>query len=109
MRPSRFIDEIPNEYIDLHTLKQTFTKSTVSTKPVKTNLFTGKGKDTVKKSKQQDMKLINIGDKVQHAKFGVGIVVKVAGSGDDAELHIAFAGQGIKMFIQKYAPIKKIN
>lgn len=109
MRPSRFIDEIPNEYIDLHTLKQTFTKGTVATKPVKTNLFTGKGKDTVKKPKQQDMKLINIGDKVQHAKFGVGIVVKVAGSGDDAELHIAFAGQGIKMFIQKYAPIKKIK
>lgn len=109
MRPSRFIDEIPNEYIDLHTLKQTFSKGHVDTKPHKTNLFTGKGRDTVKKSKPQELKLINIGDKVQHAKFGVGIVVKVSGSGDDAELHIAFAGQGIKMFIQKYAPIKKVH
>ncbi|MGI5825268.1 MAG: hypothetical protein ACOX7J_06840, partial [Bacillota bacterium] len=45
----------------------------------------------------------------QHAKFGTGIVVKVDGKGDDAELHIAFAGQGIKSFIQKYAPIKKIH
>lgn len=109
MRPSRFLAEIPDEYIDLHTLKQTFSTGKVASRPAKTNLFTGKGKDTVKKSNAADVKLINIGDKVQHAKFGVGIVVKVDGKGDDAQLHIAFAGQGIKMFIQKYAPIKKIH
>ncbi|MGI5825655.1 MAG: ATP-dependent helicase [Bacillota bacterium] len=112
MKPSRFIDEIPAEYIELHTLKQTFTKTkayTDDTTSRKTNLFTGKGRDTVKRSKPAEVKLINIGDKVQHAKFGTGIVVKVDGKGDDAELHIAFAGQGIKSFIQKYAPIKKIH
>lgn len=110
MRPSRFINEIPNEYIDLHILNSNHSVNHVEAKPYKkNNLFTGKGGDTVKKAKSVDVQLINIGDKVQHAKFGTGIVVKVNGKGDDAELHIAFAGQGIKMFIQKYAPIKKIH
>lgn len=112
MNPSRFISEIPDELIDLHVLNQTFNnKAALNThsQNKKVNLFTGKGKDTVKKSTTSDIKLINIGDKVEHAKFGRGIVVKVEGSGDDAKLHIAFAGQGIKSFIQKYAPIKKIH
>ena len=109
MRPSRFIGEIPAEFIDLHTLNHAYSASYADTKPQKTNLFTGKSGDTVKKPKSADVQLINIGDKVQHAKFGIGIVVKVNGSGDNAELHIAFAGQGIKMFIQKYAPIKKVH
>ncbi len=50
--------------------------------------------------------LINIGDKVQHTKFGLGVVVKIEGSGEEASLSIAFPGQGIKVLIQKYAPLK---
>ena len=112
MRPSRFIGEIPDEFMEMHTLQQAFNKVQTAAKAStskKTNIFTGKGNDTVKKTKSANVQLINIGDKVQHAKFGVGIVVKVEGKGDDAQLHIAFAGQGIKSFIQKYAPIKKVN
>ena len=52
--------------------------------------------------------LINIGDKLRHAKFGDGVVVKVNGSGDDMILEIAFPHIGIKKLIWKYAPVKKI-
>lgn len=52
--------------------------------------------------------LMNLGDKVQHAKFGVGVIVKTSGSGEDMEISVAFPEQGIKGFMIKYAPIKKI-
>ncbi|WP_390408164.1 DNA helicase PcrA [Lacticaseibacillus jixiensis] len=47
------------------------------------------------------------GDKVEHRKWGVGTVVKVNGSGDDQELDIAFASQGVKRLLAAFAPIKK--
>ncbi|MDD4754222.1 MAG: 3'-5' exonuclease, partial [Desulfitobacteriaceae bacterium] len=52
--------------------------------------------------------LINLGDKVEHAKFGIGVVVKTKGAGEKMEVSVAFPDQGIKDFLVKYAPIKKI-
>jgi DNA helicase-2/ATP-dependent DNA helicase PcrA len=49
------------------------------------------------------------GDKVSHAKWGIGTVVSVKGSGDDQELQIAFpAPTGIKKLLAKFAPIEKV-
>lgn len=55
-----------------------------------------------------DKKSWNIGDQVQHKAWGVGVVTKVMGSGEDMELDIAFADQGIKRLLAAFAPIKKI-
>ena len=49
-----------------------------------------------------------VGDKAEHGKWGVGMVVSVKGSGDDLELDVAFKGQGIKRLLAKFAPIKKV-
>jgi DNA helicase-2/ATP-dependent DNA helicase PcrA len=54
------------------------------------------------------MNLMNLGDKVQHAKFGTGVIVKTKGAGEDMEISVAFPQNGIKTFILKYAPIRKI-
>jgi hypothetical protein len=51
----------------------------------------------------------NIGDKVNHKKWGQGTVVKVNGKGKDAELDVAFDNEGIKRLLAEYAPIKKVN
>lgn len=48
------------------------------------------------------------GDKVQHKKWGEGTVVKVSGTGTDAELDIAFKSQGIKRLLAAFAPITKV-
>jgi len=49
------------------------------------------------------------GDKVQHAKWGVGTVVSVKGTGNDAELQIAFpAPVGVKRLLAAFAPVTKI-
>ncbi|MFC6170127.1 DNA helicase PcrA [Loigolactobacillus jiayinensis] len=49
------------------------------------------------------------GDKVEHKKWGEGTVVKVSGSGTDAELDIAFKSQGIKRLLAAFAPITKVT
>lgn len=49
------------------------------------------------------------GDKVQHAKWGVGTVVAVKGTGNDTELQIAFpAPVGVKRLLAAFAPVTKL-
>ncbi|THF80721.1 DNA helicase PcrA [Cohnella fermenti] len=49
------------------------------------------------------------GDKVQHAKWGVGTVVAVKGTGNDTELTIAFnAPIGVKRLLAAFAPVTKM-
>jgi DNA helicase-2/ATP-dependent DNA helicase PcrA len=49
------------------------------------------------------------GDKVEHAKWGIGTVVAVKGTGNDAELQIAFpAPIGVKRLLAAFAPVTKI-
>ena len=50
-----------------------------------------------------------IGDKASHKKWGVGTVVKVNGTGEGAELDIAFPEQGIKRLLAAFAPIKRVD
>ncbi|MGG6312886.1 DNA helicase PcrA [Paenibacillus macerans] len=50
------------------------------------------------------------GDKVAHAKWGVGTVVAIKGSGNDTELQIAFpAPVGVKRLLAGFAPIAKVT
>jgi len=51
----------------------------------------------------------NVGDKVEHKKWGQGTVVKVNGDGNNAELDVAFKSEGIKRLLAEYAPIKKVT
>ena len=49
------------------------------------------------------------GDKVAHAKWGVGTVVAIKGTGNDTELQIAFpAPVGVKRLLAGFAPITKV-
>jgi len=50
----------------------------------------------------------SLGDKLEHGKWGQGVVVSVKGDGGDAEISVAFPGIGIKTLVAKYAPLKKL-
>lgn len=51
----------------------------------------------------------NVGDKVNHKKWGLGTVVKVQGEGKDMELNIAFPSPvGVKRLLAQFAPITKV-
>ncbi|MFZ3130726.1 MAG: UvrD-helicase domain-containing protein [Desulfosporosinus sp.] len=49
----------------------------------------------------------HVGDKVEHAAFGRGIIVSIKGEGDQAELTIVF-NDGIKKFMAEYAKLTKL-
>ena len=54
-------------------------------------------------------KLFSRGDRVMHAKFGVGQVVAVVGSGAAARIQIEFTAYGVKEFYLSIAPIVKLE
>jgi DNA helicase-2/ATP-dependent DNA helicase PcrA len=51
---------------------------------------------------------LEVGTRVRHAKYGVGLIVKREGEGENAKLTINFPGYGHKKMIEKYAGLEKI-
>jgi DNA helicase II / ATP-dependent DNA helicase PcrA len=51
---------------------------------------------------------LEIGDKVNHEKFGLGTVLEVAGVGDNSEATIDFGSSGKKRLLLRYAPVEKL-
>ncbi|MBE3573307.1 MAG: DNA helicase PcrA [Moorella humiferrea] len=49
-----------------------------------------------------------LGDKVQHNSFGLGVVVKISGEGEDTVISVAFPEKGIKHLMVRYAPVRKV-
>jgi DNA helicase-2/ATP-dependent DNA helicase PcrA len=47
------------------------------------------------------------GARVRHPKYGVGLLLKREGTGDDAKLTVNFPGYGQKKFIAKFAQLEK--
>lgn len=81
-RPSRFIREIPSEFID-----------EVRSKIKPTTGF---------KMVQNDTGL-ELGKNVNHAKFGSGVVLAVEGSGPSARVQVKFKQHGVKWLVLAYA------
>nr|WP_309696433.1 DNA helicase PcrA [Armatimonas sp.] len=48
------------------------------------------------------------GEKVKHAVFGQGVVVSCTGSGDEAQVSVAFPNVGIKKLVAGYARLEKV-
>ncbi len=48
-----------------------------------------------------------VGARVKHAKYGIGVVLRSDGAGDDAKLTVSFPGYGQKKFIAKFAALEK--
>jgi DNA helicase-2/ATP-dependent DNA helicase PcrA len=47
------------------------------------------------------------GQRVKHAKYGHGMILRVEGAGDDAKLTVSFPGYGQKKFVAKFAGLEK--
>lgn len=105
-QPSRFLAEIPSEIIEGE-------QSVVST-PVRDSLF-----GTPYKKEHTTVNLshgttsvqrteYNIGDRVRHAKFGDGTVLKATSVGNDIHLEVMFDTVGTKNLMAAYAKLKKI-
>ncbi|NLU66849.1 DNA helicase PcrA [Streptomyces sp. HNM0574] len=51
---------------------------------------------------------LSVGDRVTHDSFGLGTVVGVKGSGDNAEATIDFGAEKPKRLLLRYAPVEKL-
>lgn len=91
--PSRFITEIPTTYLE-------------KVQPVDMDRSTILQSPSIN-SNESEWK---VGDKVEHKKWGLGTIVKVSSTGEEAELDIAFPTPiGVKKLLARYAPIQKVN
>ena len=51
---------------------------------------------------------LSVGDRVLHPRFGMGTVVTMLGTGDNAEASVDFGGEGVKRLLLRYAPVEKL-
>ena len=51
---------------------------------------------------------INVGDRVRHDKWGIGLVSQVIGEGDRAEADVDFEHEGSKRLLLAWAPLTKV-
>ncbi|MDD3645968.1 MAG: UvrD-helicase domain-containing protein [Candidatus Gracilibacteria bacterium] len=109
---SRFLKEVPNEVIENYDLGKCSLadKSFFNSTAPLSQSFPQMEKEvatirkTFKVSVSNDISQFNMGDRVEHHKFGTGIITSL--NGELAE--IAFSGRGIKKMNIKIAPIKKL-
>ena len=51
---------------------------------------------------------LQVGQKIQHERFGIGEVIKVEGTGDNAKATISFLHAGQKQLLLRFARFKII-
>ena len=106
-RRSRFIDEIPGQYLDT---EQRVSKNTE--RPAKYQYGAKAGKPynlsdfKVKPVGELDYQ---IGDRVKHIKFGVGTVQEITKGGRDFEVAVEFDRVGRKKMFASFAKLKKVK
>ena len=111
-RRSRFIDEIPGQYLDTEqrVSEQRVVKNTE--RPAKYQYGAKAGKPynlsdfKVKPAGELDYQ---VGDRVKHIKFGVGTVQEITKGGRDFEVAVEFDRVGRKKMFASFAKLKKVK
>ena len=111
-RRSRFIDEIPGQYLDTEqrVSEQRVVKNTE--RPAKYQYGAKAGKPynlsdfKVKPVGELDYQ---VGDRVKHIKFGVGTVQEITKGGRDFEVAVEFDRVGRKKMFASFAKLKKLK
>ena len=122
---SRFIDEIPREFMDIknytsrdfggrNSLSDTGYENSAAGYPsgrtagyADAESFNNTFRNDNTESEQPGSKF-SVRESVLHPKFGVGKIMKIEGSGDNVKLTINF-GLTTKVFMEKYTPLQKLN
>ena len=122
--PSRFIDEINEEYLDILTsvnenkfrpLVRSTTNSEPSFNKLRFKKVTPKPTGNFKKLQENsnksnlfDNKLV-VGNVVEHIRFGKGEVINIEGRGADVKAEIKFENGGLKKLLLRFAKLKIIG
>lgn len=112
--PSRFLDEIPEQYVDWRRTGATSAvpapsaASSVLAPPAGARGRRGAGGFATGRMADRPVVALAPGDRVTHDSFGMGTVVSVQGGGDRAEATIDFGGEKPKRLLLRYAPVEKL-
>lgn len=96
-KPSRFLRELPEEYIDEIRLQNQVTR------PVSSGRFS-----SALTAEAFDNTGFSLGQLVMHAKFGEGVVLNYEGSGAQSRIQVNFADVGSKWLVVGYANLQAI-
>jgi DNA helicase-2/ATP-dependent DNA helicase PcrA len=108
-KPSRFLEEIPDEYINLIGVKTEDIHTISGGEPAKqvlfNDIFNKKAFDVRSKPINFDF---SPGDMVSHRKFGRGMILSVTPEGNDVRIEIAFDDLGTKNLMGAFAKLTKL-
>lgn len=108
---SRFVDDIPPMILDIrgdngYTFNPTPPVRSVTQQRTGTYTIT---EPPAPKPERNYKPLFEVGERVKHAKFGIGVVIACNPIKDDSEVTVAFPGvTGVKKLVQKLAKLEKI-
>ena len=95
--PSGFLEEIPEALLrQISARAPTYAASA----PVRSNRPV--------QAQQSSVNGLRVGQSVQHAKFGTGVIVSAEGRGADARVQVNFGGSGMKWLALEYAKLTPI-
>lgn len=98
-RPSRFLEEIPDELIE---------RVVISTGPPVPGSRLPQVEEIIEKAAPEKRLRLKVGDKVRHTEFGEGVVIQIEPLGDDVMVTVFFSAAGSKRLLLSYAPLQKI-
>ncbi len=133
--PSRFIEELDKEFIELppkdspYTFRPLFNNSIfgepfstnsvesklpkdgpINTSPTASQLQKLRAINTAPKpTNEMNVLLLAIGDEVLHERFGLGKVISSEGKGADQKAAIDFKRVGVKKLLLRFAQLKKVK
>ncbi|PCF83562.1 DNA helicase PcrA [Staphylococcus delphini] len=101
---SRFLNEIPEELLDLPERQHVTTIGSKKRQPAKRGFSQRTVKNAASSSTASNWK---VGDKVMHKSWGEGMVSNVNDKNGSIELDIIFKSEGPKRLLAQFAPIEK--
>jgi DNA helicase-2/ATP-dependent DNA helicase PcrA len=106
--PSRFLEEIPEEYVKLVSSAERPTRRTFSAPsgPTMDYSYSQEAPETFGGGGNGGLAP---GTKVRHATFGVGIVRRSEGRGEQEKLMVQFARAGMKKLIRRFANLEIVD
>ncbi len=100
-RPSRFINEIPNELLD-----EIRMKSSVSRPSFGNTRIGRKASNNLSGNIEIPETELSLGQRVVHGKFGEGVVLNYEGQGSNARVQVNFDAVGSKWLVLSYAKLE---
>ncbi|WP_108446222.1 DNA helicase II [Halomonas denitrificans] len=95
-RPSRFLRELPEEYLEEVRLRGQISRPVTASRP-------GPRQESVDGG--GDLPSLSLGQRVSHPVFGEGVILNAEGEGERARVQVSFEGEGDKWLVLGFAKL----